>query len=113
MSINETNYPHRPFRLNHVDIRTIQIFDPLVMKTTTGNDISNSWEQLHGAGATLENGVRIKNIDAAILNVAVGGTTADGGFELAEREEVFVEVRQLSDVYVKSASSGDVTFIAS
>ena len=119
MSINETNYPHRPYRLNHVDIRSMQIFDPLVADSKTS--IGTSFVQLHAAGGTLENGVRIKNTYANSRSIYVAtsdengvGTTGGDGFELGNREELFLEVRQLSHAYVKaSGANGSVTFIAS
>ena len=107
------NYPSRPHRPNFTDIRTMQIFDPVVIgnSTTTG-----SYAQLHATGATLENGVRIKNTDAGeTALISVTGLTAEG-FWLTGGEEVFLEVRQLSDVYIKtlpSDTASALTFIAS
>jgi len=111
-------YPHRP---NFTDIRTMQIFDPVLTKTTAADAVGNSaFVQVHAAGATLENGVRIKCIDSDHLRVGIydvsqgTGTTGDGGFDLDEREEVFIEVRQLSHVWVKAASgSSGYSVIAS
>ncbi len=119
MSLNETNYPHRPYRLNHVDIRSMQIFDPVV--ATSKSSVGTAFVQLHAAGATLENGVRIKNTYGSSRNIFVAtsdengvGTTGGDGFELGNREELFLEVRQLSHCYIKAAGAGgSVTFIAS
>ncbi len=101
-------YPHRP---NFTDIRTMQIFDPVLTKTTAADAVGTTFVQVHAAGATLENGVRIKCIDSDHLRVGIydasqgTGTTGDNGFDLDEREEVFIEVRQLSHVWVKAASN--------
>jgi hypothetical protein len=104
-------YPSRPVRPNFTDIRTMQIFDPVVIgnSTTTG-----SYAQLHATGATLENGVRIKNTNAAnTAAISVTGLTAEG-FWLTGGEEVFLEVRQLSNVYIKTIDGHSaLTFIAS
>ena len=116
------SYPAVPFRPNFTDIRTMQIFDPVLTKTTSATAIGTDFTQVHAAGATLENGVRIKCIDGGSDKLLVGlydatqgtGTTGDGGFELADREEVFIEVRQLSHVWVKaSANTTGYTCIAS
>tara|TARA_Y100001938_G_C8061032_1_gene417258 strand:+ start:462 stop:824 length:363 start_codon:yes stop_codon:yes gene_type:complete len=118
---NEHGYPHKPFRANHVDIRTMQIFDPVVIgsKTTTAG---NDWELMSATGGTLENGVRIKNTSANALYVKafVNGMTAGatgagvgGGYMLTESEEVFLEVRQLSDIFVTGVLGASCGFIAS
>ena len=110
------SYPHRP---NFTDIRTIQIFDPVVMKTV-GSIGNSAFVQVHSAGATLENGARIKCTNSNGLRVgtydpvAHTGTTGGGGFDLDEREEVFIELRQLSHLWVKGADgSSEYTVIAS
>tara|TARA_R110002167_G_scaffold42460_1_gene128925 strand:- start:222 stop:575 length:354 start_codon:yes stop_codon:yes gene_type:complete len=108
-------YPHRP---NFTDIRTMQIFDPIVADTNVA--ISNStWELLHtgASGITLENGVRVKNLYANSANIFVATTssgTAGTGFQLGQDEEIFIEVRCLHDLWVKaSANNGSATYIAS
>ena len=121
---DNASYPTVPHRPNFTDIRTMQIFDPVLTKTTATNAVGNSaFVQVHAAGATLENGVRIKCIDSDNLRVGIydsnthTGTTGDnttGGFDLDEREEVFIEVRQLSHVWVRAASgSSGYSIIAS
>ena len=116
---DNASYPAVPHRPNFTDIRTMQIFDPVVTdsKTSIGN---SSFTQLYAAGATLENGVRIKCTNAQGLLVGYyndhthTGTTGSAGFQLDDREEVFVEVRQLSHVYVKGDDgTSTCTFIAS
>jgi|APSaa5957512493_1039668.scaffolds.fasta_scaffold291624_1 hypothetical protein len=108
---DESTYPNIPRRPNFTDIRTMQIFDPAVIGNST---TTASWVQLDTTGATLENGVRIKNTDAAnIALISVTGLTAEG-FWLTGGEEVFLEVRQLSNVYIKNQSGASaLTFIAS
>ena len=122
MVANYNQYPNIPHRPNFTDIRTMQIFDPVLTKTTSATAIGTTFTQVHAAGATLENGVRIKCIDGGTDKLLVGlydpithtGTTGDGGFELADREEVFIEVRQLSHLWVKSsANTNGYTVIAS
>ena len=104
------SYPAHSFRPNFTDIRSMQIFDPVLTKTTSESEVGTSFEQVHAAGATLENGVRVKCINSSGLRVGIydapagTGTTGDGGFALEDREEVFIEVRQLSHVWVKAPS---------
>lgn len=112
------SYPAVPYRPNFTDIRSMQIFDPVV--TDVKGSIGTSYVQLHAAGATLENGVRIKCTNSNGLRIAYynnhnhTGTTGSDGFDLDNREEVFVEVRQLSHVYVKGADgTSECTYIAS
>ena len=118
------SYPAHSFRPNFTDIRSMQIFDPVLTKTTAADAVGNSaFVQVHAAGATLENGVRIKCIDSDNLRVgiydpishtATTGDNTSGGFDLDEREEVFIEVRQLSHVWVRAASgSSGYSIIAS
>jgi len=97
---NEGTYPARPHRPNFTDIRTVQIFDPVAIGQTVG---TSAWAQLDASGATLENGVRIKNYDGTSTKIYVTTTGLIGGtgFELDGREEVFLEIRQLSDVWFK------------
>jgi hypothetical protein len=94
----EGTYPHLPRRPNFTDIRTVQIFDPVAIGETLG---TSSWAQLDASGATLENGVRIKNYNNGSLYVTTTGLSGGTGFELTQREEVFLEVRQLSDIWFK------------
>ena len=82
MAYNTTEvYPQRPHRPNFTDIRTMQIFDPVVIDCKV--DINTTWVQLYSAGATLENGVRIKNTWAdsnpiAVSTTATKSTTSSG-----------------------------------
>lgn len=118
---DNASYPAVPHRPNFTDIRTMQIFDPVLMKTTAIDAVAAAaFVQVHAAGATLENGVRIKCIDADALMVgtynpiAHTGTTGDGGYQLEDREEVFIEIRQLSHLWVKAAAnSSGYSIIAS
>ena len=83
------SYPSVPYRPNFVDVRTVQVHDEKFTDQSLAFSLTSSWQQLYPAGATLENGV------------VITGCTADGGFELDSDEEVFIPVRQLSDVWVK------------
>ena len=119
MTLGNTNaeYPVRPWRPNYTDIRTMQIFDPVVADTNT--DIDTAWELLHtgASGITLENGVRVKNLYANSTNIFVSTTTAGTagtGFQLGQDEEIFIEVRCLHDLWVKASGvNGSATYIAS
>ena len=56
-----SEYPHRPHRPNHHDVRTWQIFDPLAIGDglVDGGSMSD-WTQIYATGGTLESGVTIK-----------------------------------------------------
>lgn len=117
---SEGTYPNIPRRPNFTDIRTMQIFDPVVMGSNA--TIGDTWEALSLTGGTLENGVRIKNSTLGgtttlwISTTSAGtGATAEQGFYMAKSDEVFIEVRQLSDVWVigHAANNCEATFIAS
>jgi hypothetical protein len=117
--MTDSPYPSRPHRPNFTDIRTMQIFDPIAMDGNAG--ISTHWGSLTNgsavSGGTLENGVRIKNTHAHLL-IAVATTstgTACSGFTLGQDEELFLEVRQLGEVWVQSndGTTGSVSYIAS
>ena len=98
------SYPSVPYRPNFVDVRTVQVHEEKFTDQTLGFSLSSSWQQLYPAGATLENGVVIKGRRVSFnkfAQVSTTGCTADGGFELDSDEEVFIPVRQLSDVWVK------------
>ena len=102
---DNASYPSIPHRPNFVDIRTTQVHE----ERFTANESAlptSSWTQIYAAGATLENGVAIKVKSAgSVLNyaqVSVTGLTADGGYQLDSGEELFVPVRQLSNVWVKT-----------
>jgi len=109
-----------PTRQNATDIRSMVIYDPVVATQMTLASNAN-WQQLtltHATGNTLENGVRIKNINTTAVNVGYyhadteTGTTAGSGFQLEDREELFLEVRYLTDVRVKG-SGASISYIAS
>ncbi len=109
-----------PLRLNQTDIRSLTIYDPVVATQMTLASNSN-WQQLtltHATGNTLENGIRIKNIASTAVDVGYyhpdteTGTTAGEGFELEDREELFLEVRYLTDVRVRG-SGAQISYIAS
>ena len=101
---DNASYPSIPHRPNFVDIRTWQVQGEKG-NTAAAGTTTTSWQQLYAAGATLENGVQIKSLTSASprpsTRIGVGGTTADGGFELDAGEEVFIGVRQLSNVWYK------------
>mgnify|MGYP006172755189 CR=1 FL=1 len=104
---DNASYPSIPHRPNFVDIRTWQVQGEKG-NTAAAGTTTTSWQQLYAAGATLENGVQIKSLTSASprpsTRIGVGGTTADGGFELDAGEEVFIGVRQLSNVWYKASS---------
>ncbi len=112
-----SEYPHRPHRPNHHDVRTWQIFDPLAIGDglVDGGSMSD-WTQIYATGGTLESGVTIKARNPVLglftpIMVATSdedgvGTTGGDGFELDGNEEVHIAVRQLSHVYVKKGSGG-------
>ena len=119
MQINDS-YPNRPVRPNFTDIRTIQIFDPLVMGQSAATTV---FAALSATGATLENGVRIKNTSPAgtlaigvlgdgtdSLNQVGGGTN---GFELLPSEELFIEVRDLASLLIRGTNAATACWIAS
>jgi len=98
------SYPSVPHRPNFVDVRTVQVHEEKFTDQQLSFTLSSSWVQLYSAGATLENGVLIKGRRVTFnkfAQVSTTGCTADGGFELDADEEVFIPVRQLSDVWVK------------
>jgi hypothetical protein len=77
---------------------------------------------LSATGATLENGVRIKNtspagtihigcIGGAAVKNAVAGTT--GGYELLASEELFIEVRDLTNLLIRGTAGATACWIAS
>ena len=108
-------YPHKPHKPNFMDIRTMQVFDPQVIgeKLTT-----NAYTPLSTTAATLENGVRIKNLDSDVVYVShrgISGASLKGnGFSLIENEEVFIETRFLQDIIIiGSSGGGTAAFIAS
>jgi len=138
MSNKYGTYPQRPHHPNFTDIRTMQIFDPVVVGYQS--IVPAEWRRLNSSGATsspqawaiangatLENGVRIKNVTATDVWVTTdsAGTSNDmpirvplgptGGFNLQQREEVFVEVRQLGHVWVTAdlAAGATISIIAS
>jgi hypothetical protein len=126
MTLGNTNaeYPVRPWRPNYTDIRTMQIFDPIV--ADSNNTIHSAWELLHApsitagtAGQMLENGIRIKNTYGANDIIYISTTsagTAGTGFALGQDEELFLEVRLLCDVWVKAPTASNdatATYIAS
>ena len=96
MAIQDTGihggYPFRPNRYNFTDIRTMQIFDPVVTHSKT--DIGTSWVQLYPSGATLENGVRIKNTYLADRLIAVTTTncptTITATISLSPTRNIFI-----------------------
>ena len=131
---NENKAPRRP---NFTDIRTMAIWDPqYIGQQATSESAGGDWRRLSptGAtyapqawatenGATLENGVRIKNMTTTNLWVTtdsagtsndmpiqyVFATGATVGFQLQEREELFLEVRQLGHVWITADSATGAT----
>lgn len=111
------------FKLNNTDIRSIKVYDPKVIETTTGYaaNTATSWVYLHGGTFTkptsnmLTEGVLIRNIGTAsnavisIEGKTAGtypgtGATADG-FLLATNSEMFLAINNLNDVVIKTSSS--------
>ena len=106
--VDTGSYPSVPHRPNFVDIRTAQVHEEKHTLTATGS-LTSSWAQIYPAGATLENGVTIKVKSTGALTafaaISVTGLTADGGYQLDSGEEVFIPVRQLSNVWGKLGAS--------
>lgn len=111
------------FKLNNTDIRSIKVYDPKVIQTTTGYaaNTASSWVYLQGGTYTkpeslvLSEGVLIRNIGTAsnavisIEGKTAGtypgtGATADG-FLLATNSEMFLPVNNLNDIVCKTSSS--------
>ena len=85
-------------KLEAVDIRRQQIFNPKVMGSTAA---TAAWKPLH-AGLTLEAGVRFKNhggdddsIFIGIAGITTAGDAVAHGWELRPGEEIFLEVNNL------------------
>tara|TARA_Y100000310_G_scaffold345096_1_gene461761 strand:- start:1204 stop:1620 length:417 start_codon:yes stop_codon:yes gene_type:complete len=138
MALNTKAQVPQPRRPNFTDIRSMVIWDPKVIGYQSV--VPAEWRRLNSSGATsspqawaiangatLENGVRIKNVTNTNVWVTTdsAGTSADmpirvpagatTGFVLAEREEVFLEVRQLGHVWVTTdlAAGATISIIAS
>ena len=118
-SHGEGGYGTPPYRLNNTDIRSMVIYAPVVADQKTLGDANwNTLDVDQATGTSLENGVRIKCISTT--SVVVGfydptttrGTTGGAGFELEDREELFLEVRDLGHVRVKG-NGATITYIAS
>jgi len=111
------------YKLNNTDIRSIKVYDPKVIQTTTGfaANTATSWVYLLGGTFTkptstpLTEGVLIRNIGTAsnavisIEGITVGtypgtGATAHG-FLLATNSEMFLPVNNLDDVVFKTSSA--------
>ena len=75
------------------------------------------------ASTTLKSGVTVKALstNAAVIFVgsstvtatAAGATNATGGIELSAKESVFLEIDDLSKIYIRGAADGYITYIAS
>ena len=100
-------------KLEAVDIRRQQIFNPKIIGSTSCNS-GDGLDPLH-AGLTLEAGVRLKthgNSDSIFISVS--GVTQEGvadlnGFELRSGEELFLEVNNLNLVSCLGDASTGVT----
>ena len=105
---DNASYPGVPFRPNYIDIRSSQVNDERVTLSDESN-LATDWARIYADGATLENGVTLKVRDKGTLikygAVSVTGLTADGGYQLDAGEEVFIPVRQLSNVWVKQGAT--------
>ena len=94
----------------------IPLAPPQVLGSNEDVD-SSAWENLSLTGANLATGVRVKNYGATGAMIQIAGAVAEcptKGFHLEEGEEVFLEVRELSNVFVKGVgNNATLTFIAS
>ena len=96
-----------------IGIGSVSIDNPVTIASRTAGA---TFEQVIGASTTLQSGVRVKNIAGSgtitITYDSTAGTTTGmtGGFELDDREEIFVEVDNLNKVYVKSGVTYGITF---
>lgn len=111
------------FKLNNTDIRSIKVYDPRIVESTTAYaaNAATSWVYLQGGTFTkpsstkLTEGVLIRNIGTASnAVVSIEGQTAGtypgtgataSGFLLATNSEMFFPVNDLNDVVVKTSSS--------
>jgi len=114
------------FKLNNTDIRSIKVYDPKLIQTTTGYvaNTATSWIYLQGGTFTkpsstvLSEGVLIRNIGTvsnAVISIegltagTYPGTGATAhGFLLAINSEMFLPVNNLNDVVFKTSGSSVV-----
>jgi len=96
-----------------IGIGSVSVDNPVVIASRTAGA---TFEQVNGTSTTLQSGVRIKNVAGSgtitvTYDSAAGTTTGmTGGFELDDREELFVEADNLNTVYIKSGTTAGITF---
>ena len=96
-----------------IGIGTVSVDNPVVI----GHKVAGfTFEQLNQASTALVSGVRLKNINGSgtltvTYDSAAGTTTGmTSGFQLDDREELFVEVDNLTKVYVSCGLVAGCTF---
>ena len=101
-----------------VDVATVTLPTSGIMGTQA-HDGSEGQVQLR-ASATLKSGVTVKALSTNAASIFVGftgvtvttsGATTTGGIELAAKESVFIEVDDPSEIYIRAAAAGVVTYI--
>jgi len=96
-----------------VGISSVSVDNPVSIGSRTAGA---TFERVNAASTTLQSGVRIKNVAGSgvikvVYDSAAGSTTGmTQGFELTDREEIFVEVDNLQKVYVTSGVTSGLTF---
>ena len=96
-----------------VGIGSVEIDNPVVI----GHRVAGyTFERVNSTSTTLVSGVRLKNINGSgtltvTYDSAAGSTTGmTSGFQLDDREELFVEVDNLTKVYVMCGLTAGCTF---
>ena len=96
-----------------VGIGSVAIDNPVSIGSRTAGA---TFERVNASSTALQSGVRIKNVaGSGVIKVSydsAGGSTTGmtQGFELTDREEIFVEVDNLQKVFVTSGETAGLTF---
>ena len=96
-----------------IGIGSVSVDNPVVI----GHRVAGfTFEQVNSTSTTLQSGVRLKNVNGSgtltvTYDSAAGSTTGmTSGFQLDDREELFVEVDNLNKVYVMCGVTAGCTF---
>jgi len=95
-----------------IGIGSVSVDNPVVIAQ---RGVGATFAQLNSVSTTLVSGVRVKNVNGSgtltvTYDALMGSTTGmTGGFQLTDREEIFVEVDDISKVYIKSAATAGCT----
>jgi hypothetical protein len=96
-----------------VGIGSVSIDNPVVIGHRSAG---YTFEQVKSVSTTLQSGVRLKNVNGSgtltvTYDTLAGSTTGmTSGFQLDDREELFVEVDNLTKVYVMAGATAGCTF---